>query len=100
MSSFKDAWRAGVSAMGLGGGFPYEFRRTAVRNLERAGVPRSVAMQLVGHKTESIYRRNAVVPKQDLPDRLKRLAEYRSRLGSEQSELYEMGLLAQLGAAR
>jgi hypothetical protein len=32
----------------------------AVRNLERAGVPRSAAMKLVGHKTESIYRRYAI----------------------------------------
>ena len=32
-----------------------------MRNLERAGVPRSVAMKLVGHKTEAIYRRYAIV---------------------------------------
>ena len=36
-------------------------RRTAVRNLERAGVPRSAAMGMVVHKTEAIYRRYAVV---------------------------------------
>jgi hypothetical protein len=32
-----------------------------VRTLERSGVPRSTAMQMVGHKTESIYRRYAIV---------------------------------------
>jgi hypothetical protein len=31
-----------------------------VRNLERAGVPRSAAMKMVGHKTEAIYRRYAI----------------------------------------
>ena len=31
-----------------------------MRNLERAGVPRSDAMAMVGHLTESIYRRYAI----------------------------------------
>ena len=43
------------------GRIPHDFRRTAVRNLERAGVPRSTAIALVGHRTESIYRRYAIV---------------------------------------
>jgi hypothetical protein len=37
-------------------------------------------MKLVGHKTESIYRRYAIVAKQDLLDGLKRLADYQAEL--------------------
>jgi integrase len=39
---------------GLPGRIPHDFRRTAVRNLERAGVPRSQAMSLTDHKTEAV----------------------------------------------
>ena len=35
-------------------------RRSAVRNMERRGLSRSVAMQLTGHKTEAVYRRYAI----------------------------------------
>src|SRR5207249_4794046 len=53
IKSFRGAWDRATNAAGLAGRIPHDFRRTAVRNLERAGVPRSVAMKLVGHKTDS-----------------------------------------------
>jgi hypothetical protein len=54
--------------------FYRDFRRTAVRNLERANVPRSVAMRLVGHKTQSIYSRYAIASQQDLKEGVAKLA--------------------------
>lgn len=44
----------------------HDFRRTAVRNMERTGVARSVAMKLTGQRTEAVYRRYAIVSDQDL----------------------------------
>jgi len=64
--TYHDAWRTAREKAGLADKFAYDFRRTAVRRLERAGVARSQAMKLVGHKTESIYRRYAIVVESDL----------------------------------
>lgn len=58
---FRKAWLRACAAAGVPGRILHDFRRTAVRNLERGGVPRTTAMSLVGHQTESIYRRYAIV---------------------------------------
>ncbi len=50
----------GVPHGRVAGLVPHDLRRSAVRNLERAGV------KLVGHKTEAIYRRYAIVVESDL----------------------------------
>jgi hypothetical protein len=52
----------------------HDFRRTAVRNLERGGLPRSVAIKMIGHKTESIYRRYVIVSENDLREGSRKLA--------------------------
>jgi hypothetical protein len=64
IKSFRRAWVTACKKAGIPERVPHDFRRTAVRNLERAGVPRSTAMKMVGHRTESIYsiyRRYAIV---------------------------------------
>jgi integrase len=71
---FRKRWRSVCKKAGVPGRLLHDFRRTAVRNLERRGVPRSVAMKLTGHRTEAVYRRYAIVSDADLQDAAKRLA--------------------------
>ena len=44
-----------------------------------AGVPRSVAMKIAGHKTENVYRRYAIVSDADLQDAVRRLTGITAR---------------------
>ena len=77
IKSFYAAWRAACASVGVLR-IPHDLRRTAVRNLERAGVPRSAAMAMVGHKTESIYRRYAIVDEGMLANAAEKLSRFHS----------------------
>src|SRR5690349_6191859 len=61
IKEFRAAWDNARKAAGCPGKVPHDMRRSAVRTLDCAGVPRSTAMKLVGHRTESIYVRYAIV---------------------------------------
>lgn len=91
IKSFRKAWANACRRVGLVGKLPHDFRRTAVRNLERAGVPRSVAMKLVGHKTEAMYRRYAIVSPRDLTEGVAKLAVLRGSASNSERLVLPFG---------
>ena len=75
LTEYKRAWKTACEEAGHPGMLVHDLRRTAVRNLERAGVPRSVATKLTGHKTEAVFRRYAITNEQDLAEGIAKLAK-------------------------
>jgi integrase len=62
---------------------PHDFRRTAVRNLVRAGVDRDTAMKMVGHETDSVFRRYNIINTADLEDAGRKLDGLQKGRGHE-----------------
>lgn len=70
---FRGAWTKVCNAAGVPGLLFHDLRRTAARNLRRAGVAEGVIMKIGGWKTRSVFERYAIVSQSDIRDAMAKL---------------------------
>lgn len=84
-SALRKAWARALGRAGHEGRFIHDFRRSAARNLIRAGVPESEAMKITGHKTDRVFRAYNISTLDDHRVSVGRLAQYFARLAAERN---------------
>jgi integrase len=76
ISEVKTAWNKARQRAKVPGLLVHDLRRTAVRNMIRAGIPEKQAMRISGHKTRSMFDRYDITDERDIQLAGQKLAHY------------------------
>jgi integrase len=81
IGDFRKLWAKACKQAGVPGLLFHDLRRTAARNLRRAGVAEGIIMRIGGWKTRTVFERYAIVTQTDVDEALKKLETYDHEFG-------------------
>jgi integrase len=76
VEKFDASWKAAVKRAGNEGLLFHDLRRSAQRNMGKAGIDQSIRMKISGHKTDSMERRYNIVEIEDVKSAAKQMAKW------------------------
>jgi integrase len=80
VGDFRKVWKKACLKTGVQGMILYDLRRTAIRNMVRAGVDPDVVMKISGHKTRSVFSRYNIISDTDIREAVLKTHDYVSTL--------------------
>ena len=79
VGNFSTSWGRALGRAKVAFAF-HDLRRTAVRNMTRAGVPERVAMEISSHQTRALFDRYNIVSGRDLDDAMAKRTVYEAEI--------------------
>ena len=65
---FRKAWATACKRAEVKGLHFHDLRRSAVRNMDRAGIPRATIRRIIGHETDAMFDRYRIVDQRDVDE--------------------------------
>ena len=87
IKDFRESWDLACQRAGVPDLLFHDLRRTAVRNLRRAGVAEAVIMKITGHRTRSVFDRYNITDQTDTQEAGRIAGEFLAKEHEELSQI-------------